>query len=196
MKRTPALPARWLVTDERLGGAAVDDPLWHTLGRLRAGDGILFRHYALDGPTRRALLARIAKVARRKRLILVVSSPPPGMSARNRHWPAHAAGRGARAPGLQTAAAHDLRELVRATRAGANLLFLSPVFATRSHPGGRVLGPVRFGLAAQAARRASRSPAPIIALGGMDPQRGQRMRALGSDGWAGIDAWLGPRDRF
>ena len=62
---------------------------------------------------------------------------------------------------------------------------MSPIFATRSHPGNRTLGPVRFGLLAR------RSKASIVALGGMDGRRARRLRALGATGWAGIDAWLG-----
>jgi thiamine-phosphate pyrophosphorylase len=62
-------------------------------------------------------------------------------------------------------------------------VFLSPVFPTRSHPGARALGRVRFGLIAQQAR------IPVIALGGMDARKGRSLRALGAYGWAGIDAW-------
>lgn len=72
-------------------------------------------------------------------------------------------------------------ELIAAERAGADLILLSPVFATRSHPGAPVLGPVRFGLLARQART------PIVALGGMTAKRA---RALpDAYGWAAIDAW-------
>ena len=61
------------------------------------------------------------------------------------------------------------------------MLFVSPVFATRSHPGALVLG-------AREARRIVRGlPVVVIALGGMNAQRFQRM--TGFDGWAAIDAW-------
>jgi thiamine monophosphate synthase len=49
---------------------------------------------------------------------------------------------------VRTAPAHDRRELIAAKRAGAHLVLLSPVFATRSHPGQNSLGVIRFGLAA------------------------------------------------
>ncbi len=93
----------------------------------------------------------------------------------------HARGRYPR-PALLSAAAHDLPGLVAARRAGAGLVFLSPVFATRSHPGARTLGPVRFGLLARQAKL------PVVALGGMDEARFKRLRPLGAHGWAGIDA--------
>ena len=78
---------------------------------------------------------------------------------------------------------HSLREIGAAGRARANAVLLSPVFATRSHPGGKALGVVRFRLLA------ARSLVPVLALGGMDARRARAMAALGAVGWAGIDAW-------
>ena len=63
----------------------------------------------------------------------------------------------------------------------ADALVLSPVFPTRSHPGGKVLGPLRFRLLA------ARTRLPVIALGGMDARRASR---LGTPAWAAIDAFL------
>jgi thiamine-phosphate pyrophosphorylase len=67
-------------------------------------------------------------------------------------------------------------------RAGADAVFVSPVFATASHPGAPTLGPMRFGLLAK------RLPLPVIALGGMDARRFRRLKPLGAHGWAAIDA--------
>jgi thiamine-phosphate pyrophosphorylase len=102
--------------------------------------------------------------------------------------PGHLRGRHSRgphraAPGLiRTAPVHDLPEIRAAEKAGADLLFLSPAFPTRSHPGAAALGPLRFLLLAGQAR------APVIALGGMNAKRA---RKLGGTiyGWAAIDAW-------
>ena len=60
------------------------------------------------------------------------------------------------------AKAHDRAELIAARRAGARLVFVAPVFATRTHPGARPLGTVRFGLLVR------RAGVPVAALGGMD----------------------------
>jgi thiamine-phosphate pyrophosphorylase len=46
--------------------------------------------------------------------------------------------------------------------AGAGLVFLSPVFATASHPGAAALGPARWVRMARFARL------PVAALGGID----------------------------
>ena len=77
---------------------------------------------------------------------------------------------------LRLATAHSLREIRLATRADAVLL--SPVFPTRSHPGGKVLGPVRFREIARQARL------PVIALGGMTPHSARRLAGFA---WAAID---------
>ena len=82
------------------------------------------------------------------------------------------------------AKAHNRTELVAARRCGARLVFVSPVFATRSHPGATVLGVVRFGLLTRRAR------VPVAALGGMTVQRFRRLRALSAVAWGAIDALL------
>ncbi|MGZ8283326.1 MAG: thiamine phosphate synthase, partial [Allosphingosinicella sp.] len=76
----------------------------------------------------------------------------------------------------------DLAEIRAAERSGADILFLSPVFPTRSHPGAPALGPRRF------ARLARRTRLPVIALGGVDARKGKALSRLGAWGWAGISA--------
>jgi thiamine-phosphate pyrophosphorylase len=142
------------MTDERQG-----ERLWQALERLPKGSGVVFRHYGLKRGERRRLFERVSRVARRRRLLLLS---------------------GGRGNGL-TASAHNLRELRTAERSGAKLVFLSPAFATRSHPGARALGPVRFGLISSQAR------VPVIALGGVDARKARRLPNI--YGWAGIDAW-------
>lgn len=174
-----AIPGIWLFTDERLGGADRRDPLWRALARLPRGAGIVLRHYGWPEPARRRLLAALLPLARRRGWLLVGSglAAPDGV-----HRPRH--DRRARGRGLVTASAHGRRELLEAFAAGADLVFLSPVFPTASHPGAATLGPVRFGLAAQAA------PGPVIALGGMDARRARRLAPLGAAGYAAIDAFV------
>lgn len=86
--------------------------------------------------------------------------------------------------GLATYAAHNAREISQANRRGADLIFLSPVFPTRSHPGAPTLGPKRFATLARLAR------CPVIALGGMNAARFRRLKPLGAYGWAAIDALM------
>lgn len=166
------------MTDPRM-----DEALWRALERLPRGAGIVLRHYG--DSDRRGLYERVRRVARRRGLVLVLAGTVPaaiGWRADGVHGDRRP-GRPAR-PLLRTASAHDAREIRRAEAAGADIIFLSPVFATRSHPNSRALGPVRFGLLA------GRSRAALIALGGMDARKAHRLGALGATGWAGIDAWI------
>ena len=171
-KLPPKLPSVWLFTDERQGEA-----LWAALERLPRGAGVVFRHYKT--PDRAALARRVRTICRRRGLMFVVAGPP----SLARAW--RADGAHGRFPGTLTAPAHGMTELVAARRGGARLAFLSPLFATRSHPGGRPLGRLRFGALAR------RAPLPVAALGGMTARRARQLAALGGSGWGAIDAWGG-----
>lgn len=167
MRRRHPPPRLWLMTDERMG-----ERLFEAIERLPRGAGIVFRHYSLGSTERRALFERVLSAARKRELLVVAAGGLPGADGTHN----------ARGPSLRTAAAHDLREIRRAERRGADLIFLSPVHATRSHAGARPLGARRF------SRLADRTSVPVIALGGMDEARFRELR--GAYGWAGIDAWL------
>ena len=170
-RRHPPVPRLWLMTDERMGEA-----LWAALERLPRGSGVVFRHYRLPSAERHALFARVARIARKRGLVLVRA----GTVRMRGEMGAHAAsGRG-----LRTAPAHSRGEAVAAIRAGAQALFVSPVFPTRSHPGARTLGRARLGLLIRGL------PVPVIALGGMDARKAAGLRQIGIHGWAAIDAWM------
>jgi thiamine-phosphate pyrophosphorylase len=76
-----------------------------------------------------------------------------------------------------------MAEGIVARRRGVDVIFVSPLFVTQSHPGAATLGPRR---AASIARHVG---LPAIALGGMNARRFRSLKALGFHGWAGIDAW-------
>jgi thiamine-phosphate pyrophosphorylase len=167
------VPTRWLMTDERLGDA-LWGALWGALRRLPPGSGVVFRHYATPAAERRMLFARVRRVARARRLVLVVAGPP--MAGALRHG---------RIAGAYSWPVHNRAEGLAAQRAGAKMVMVSPVFPTRSHPGAAALG------AARAARIGRLAGVPLIALGGMTERRWRRIARLGFTGWAGIDAWVG-----
>lgn len=167
-------PRLWLMTDERIGDAVL-----LALRRMPPGSGVVFRHYSLGLPERRALFAQVRRIARARRLTLVVARPERLRSADGVHGTA-------KGRGLRTWPAHDRREAVAGRRARADLLFVSPVHSTRSHPGAPALGQAR------AAAIGRGLGVKLIALGGMTPRRFRAARGLGFYGWAAIDG-LTPR---
>jgi thiamine-phosphate pyrophosphorylase len=151
-QRSPPLPPLWLFSDP----SRLPD-LGAALGRLPRGlAGVVLRE-AL-GP---AELRRLGRVCRARRIALSVAGDGwlgPGMGRHLR--------RGCRLVGppgaFVTSSAHDRAELRRALRAGAAVIFLSPVFPTGSHPGAPALGVLRWAAAARL------GCGRVAALGGID----------------------------
>tara|TARA_R110001592_G_scaffold168996_3_gene405428 strand:+ start:7367 stop:8059 length:693 start_codon:yes stop_codon:yes gene_type:complete len=155
---------------------------------LSPGTMVIFRHY--ETPDRAALGRRLAALARRLGLIFVVAGDrrlahrlradglhlPDGMVRRRGRFAPQGD------PWPVSAAAHDGPGLRRAVRAGADLILLSPVFPTASHPGRPALGVRRLAALCHETR------APVLALGGVAPARLGRVLAAGAAGVAGIGA--------
>lgn len=176
MTRAKPLPALWLISDARN-----DAGLERALARLPRGSGFIYRHYHLPGPERYARFRALRRMARARGHCVILADS--ALTARK--WGAdgvYGAPRSLwprRAGLIYLATAHDLAELGLAARCGADAALLSPVFATRSHPGGASLGSVRFRLLARHA-----GALPVIALGGMTPARARTLRWRR---WAAID---------
>lgn len=165
MRRRQPLPTMWLFTDERLG-----ERLWAALDALPAGGGVILRHYSLGHADRLALGKRLRAATHRRRQVLLVAGGA-GLARAIAADGVHLgrSGRAGGAFGLVTAAACDRAGLVRARRAAAELVFVSPAFTTASHPGAPGLGRVRFGLLAVTSR------VPVAALGGVDAGRARHL---------------------
>jgi len=167
-------PELWLVTDER-NDATLDD----ALHRLPRGSGLIYRHYHLPDAQRLARFHHLARIARARGMVVILADS--ALTAAE--WGADGIYGSPRAlcprrDMLRLATAHNLREIGEANLLGADAVLLSPAFATRSHPGAEALGPVRFRLLA------AHSRIPVIALGGMDQRKADR---LGWPFWAAID---------
>lgn len=165
-------PRLWLMTDERMPDVIA------AVRRLPPGAGIVFRHYATARRERFHLFLTVRRIAKARRLALVSAGGRlPGADG------VHGGSRGGlRGGGLRTWPVHDRRQAIAARRAGAAMVFVSPVYPTRSHPNAPALGPMR---AATLARGLGMT---VIALGGMDRRRWLKVRSCGFDGWAAIDA--------
>jgi len=172
----PPWPRDWLMTDERMG-----EHLWDAIARVPAGSGgIVFRHYSLEPLHRLDIGRRVAALARERMLVLAVGRDPllaDQLDAQLVHNPTGPSGL------PRSMAVHDEAEAEAAREAEANLVFVSPLFATRSHPGAPALGVER------AARLAAMAGCPAIALGGMSFGKFWELGPA-FHGWAGIDAWL------
>lgn len=173
------LPNVWLISDARIDGR-----LEAALDRLPRGSGFVFRHYHLSPAERRRRFDRLARRARRRGHVVVLS----GAAAQAKRWGADGAygspPRLACGPALlRLVTVHTWRELAAAHRSRADAVLISPVFATGSHPGAPHLGPLRFRLLAR------RSRVPVIALGGMDARRARR---VGAAHWAAVASLAQP----
>lgn len=180
------LPRIWLFSDERsAAGIAALAAL------VPPGSGIVLRHDALPDGARWRLMRRLARIAKARRLILLLAGSP----ALAKRWGADGvhlrqalAGRAGQAHRLGlivTMPVHDAGEARAARRAEAHAAFISPLHPTRSHPGAPALGRAAW---LRLARMAGATP---IALGGMTPLRARKLNRTSklNPGWAAIDAW-------
>ncbi|OYW16036.1 MAG: thiamine phosphate synthase [Novosphingobium sp. 12-64-8] len=158
-KRHP-VPRLVLLTDARNDAA-----LERAIARLPRGSALVFRHYHLAADERGVRREQLRRACRACGITMVEAGAGYG--------PATAL----RSSGLRLSTAHSLREIGRA-RGRADAVLLSPVFTTRSHPGGKALGTLRFLLMAR------QSALPVLALGGMTRARAARLPV---HGWAAID---------
>lgn len=157
------LPRLWFLTDHN----RVADPA-AVAASLPAGSGVILRDYGYD---KRDLLAtELALAARHHGLTFLVAGDmglaedvgADGLHVPERDHEHLASLRAAHPRWLLTTAAHSLAAARHAAAAGADAVFVSPVFPTRSHPGEPALG------AAAVAAIARNCGLPTVALGGID----------------------------
>nr|WP_246523407.1 thiamine phosphate synthase [Neoroseomonas eburnea] len=187
-RRGRRLPGLWLFSDP----VRLPDPC-EAAARLPRGAGVVARGMAP------AALGRLRAVARRRGLALVVAGDGRAALAAGAglHLPERRVARGllpflaARRAGLPgavlTMAAHGgAAGVARVRRLRPELVFLSPLFPTASHPGAPALGPLRWqaevrrlggvavvalgGVAVRTLRRVPRRAAGVAAIGGLAPQ--------------------------
>ena len=175
------LPTAFYFTDE----VRTPDPR-KIIARLPEGTAVLFRHY--DHPKRIELATDLSKLCKSRNLPLFIAGDAAlaaRVSADGVHLPDALK---SRLPRLQTtypqlifsAACHSQRSLKAAERLGADFAFLSPIYATRSHPEAHALGPVR------AAAMVRRCTLPVYALGGITDARFTQISNCGFSGFGAI----------
>jgi thiamine-phosphate pyrophosphorylase len=169
-------PKIWLMTDERFG-----DELLRAIRRLPSASGVIFRHYHLDEAARRRLFRQVRKICGQRGQMLFLAGPE-WQALRWRADGFHSRTALLKSSLPRSAPVHNRAELREATRNHADLVFISPIFPTDSHPDGRVLGRLGFNVLAKQARSAE-----VVALGGMNAKRALGLRL--AYGWAAIDTF-------
>ncbi len=166
-------PTPYLFTDERVDEAT----LLRAVRRLPRGGVVVFRHYGLGDAQRCLLFRRLRSVARRRGVLIILAGAEPLHFADADGW--HFSGwqgRTSRRAAPISASAHRMADLFAATRAGARVVFVSPVFTTNSHKGARALGPLAYQRMARQAEALGMIPLP---LGGMNVARARMLKAAG-----------------
>ena len=180
--RLPATcPAIWFVTDPK----RTPDPV-EIARHLPRGAGIVHRHFG----ERHAIAASgaLADIAAERGLVLLIAADETlaeRVGAAGVHLPEWAFERAPllrfrRPDWLMTGAAHSLRA-AHQIAPFVDVVFVSPVFSTRSAGAGRLLGALRL---AQIVRAC---PRPAIALGGVNVDTAPRLLNTGASGLAAAD---------
>jgi len=172
------LPSLFAFTDPDRG----PDPVTLASG-LPAGTGLVLRTF---GHARlQAAAPEIAAIARRRGLVFLIAAEPElalACGATGVHWPQArlgSAGRWARCFERVSASAHD-PDAARQAMALADLVFVSPAFASSSPSAGRAIGAFRI------AAYARRAHTPVYALGGVNDRTIRRLEGLGISGVAAV----------
>ena len=183
------VPRLWVMSDRaRLDLATI-------IPHLPTNCGLVLRDY--DVPARTAYAQHLHHLARQHNMRLCIGGDgrlayhlrcgwhqPAWMlrrAAGNRVW-------GPRGGRVRTASVHNVREIKQAAQNGCDVVFIAPIFATKSHPHtspGATLGVVRATALAQLARRHQLLP---IALGGLTHRNWQRLTGNDQNLWHGFAA--------
>ncbi len=122
------------------------------------------------------------------RVDVAIAADADGVHLGRRSLPIAAARRALGAGKLIGASAHNLDEAGQLELDGADYLFLSPIFATASHPERAPLGLAPYREAVL------RAKIPVIALGGVTTENVRLIAQAGGRGAAGISSFYGVED--
>jgi thiamine-phosphate pyrophosphorylase len=173
------LPRAWFMTDPK----RTPNPE-RIVARLPAGFGVIFRHFGAKD--RYKIGERLARLCRRKRLVLLVSADPDlarAIRADGVHWPETKLSgvRKRNSRWIETTSAHSRLAVARAARLSVDAVIVSAIFPSASKSAGKPIGPLTFRALTRNVRL------PVYSLGGVNADNAGSI-ALRSAGWAAIDA--------
>tara|TARA_Y100001970_G_C14249253_1_gene870575 strand:+ start:1208 stop:1792 length:585 start_codon:yes stop_codon:yes gene_type:complete len=178
-------PTLWFFTDITRN----PDP-YTILNQLPKNSGIVFRDY--NAPKRKYMAAKMADFCRKKNLVLIIGADTKlalQVGAAGVHIPEF---NKQTLPYLKTqkpkwiisTSVHDYRAYRKVNALGANIIFLSPVFETISHPGRRPLGRLYI------SRLVRKFGVFSIALGGINTKTVCDLSGTGVNGIAAISGFI------
>jgi thiamine-phosphate pyrophosphorylase len=176
-----ALPALFALTDPD----RTPDVVGFARG-LPEGAGLILRHFGQPAP--RMASMDLATVASERKLVYLIGADPDlaaVVGAKGVHWPERmpdeaASYRRHQPERMMTIAAHGPEGLAKAKEAGADAVFLGPVFESASPSAREPLGVAQF------AELVASTDLPVYALGGVTAETAKELTGTGACGIAGI----------
>ena len=170
-------PSLWYFTDEDKTKDIIN-----ILHRIPSYSGIVIRNYC--SKDRKTIIKDVLKIAKRKNFIVLIASHPRVHGNINGlHLPKweYKCRRNTKDQ-IISVSAHSLKDKRKIINTKADIIFLSSVFHTNSHPKRKHLGIIRFGLLARSLAR------PVIALGGINNKNIKKLKNFPISGVAAIEA--------
>ena len=170
-------PSLWYFTDEDKTKDIIN-----ILNRLPTYSGIVLRSYC--SKERKTIIKIVLRIAKRKNfMVLMASQPRVHGNINGLHLPKwEYKCRKNTKEHIISVSAHSLKDKRKIINTKADIVFLSSVFHTNSHPKRKHLGIIRFGLLARNLAR------PIIALGGINNKNIKKLKHFPISGVAAIEA--------
>ena len=153
---------------------------------LPRGAAVILRDY--ESKDRAAQAAQLHSICAARGVFLLIGADPAlaeEIGADGVHFPAWFKGPLRAPPGaIKTISCHSAAEIRRLAKNEIDAVLLSPAFPTASHPDATALGAVKF------RQLAASSPAPVLALGGVDEANASQLAGANVAGIAAIGAFL------
>ena len=166
----------WIVTDEE----RAPDPI-KIINKLPKNlkIGIILRHY--KSKSRLNIAKKLSKICKLRKYIFLIANDQQlaiKVNASGIHVPSWSTLRRINRRFLISTSLHSRKDLRNVTLSKSSIVFVSPVYFTKSHPDKKPLGPIRAALLAKQSKLNS------IALGGISLRSTKRFKNLGFSGVA------------
>ena len=171
------IPYIWFLTDSIKTKTPLD-----TSRKLPVNSGILIRSYNIENE--KTIIKNIINLKKRKLHTVLVSGRHKSRSnIDGAHLPSWLNSSFFINKKLISMSAHGPRDIRKSINIKADIIFISPIFDTTSHPESKNIGVIKLGLIAKLFKK------PVIALGGINDNNISRLKGLPIVGCAGIDAF-------